>query len=29
MLLRTGAFQLGPDVGRDLLFSQSDGKWGF
>ncbi len=29
MLLKTGAFQLGPGVGRDLLNSQSDGKWGF
>lgn len=29
MLLRTGAFQLGPDVGRDLLRSQGDGKSGF
>jgi hypothetical protein len=29
MLLRTGAFQLGSGVGRDLLNSQSDGKGGF
>ncbi|MCS6849600.1 MAG: hypothetical protein NZ700_00345 [Gemmataceae bacterium] len=29
MLLKTGAFQLGPAVGRDLLRSQSDGYWGF
>jgi 4-hydroxy-tetrahydrodipicolinate synthase len=28
-LLQTGAFQLGPDVGRDLLRSQGDGKAGF
>jgi hypothetical protein len=29
MLLKTGAFLLGPGVGRDLLNSQSDGKAGF
>jgi 4-hydroxy-tetrahydrodipicolinate synthase len=29
MLLKTGAFQLGPDIGRDLLRSQGDGKGGF
>lgn len=28
MLLRTGAFQLGPNVGRDLLRSQGDGQSG-
>ncbi|GIW79512.1 MAG: hypothetical protein KatS3mg105_1319 [Gemmatales bacterium] len=28
-LLRTGALQLGPGVGRDLLRSQGDGLWGF
>jgi dihydrodipicolinate synthase/N-acetylneuraminate lyase len=29
MLLKTGAFQLGPNVGRDLLRSQGDGQGGF
>jgi dihydrodipicolinate synthase/N-acetylneuraminate lyase len=29
MLLKTGAFLLGPGVGRDLLRLQSDGQWGF
>ena len=29
VLLRTGAFQLGPGVGRDALRSQGDGKSGF
>jgi dihydrodipicolinate synthase/N-acetylneuraminate lyase len=29
MLLKTGSFQLGPNVGRDLLRSQGDGKAGF
>jgi 4-hydroxy-tetrahydrodipicolinate synthase len=29
MLLKTGAIQLGPGVGRDLLRSQGDGEWGF
>jgi 4-hydroxy-tetrahydrodipicolinate synthase len=29
MLLKTGAFQLGPGVGKDLLRSQSDEQWGF
>jgi 4-hydroxy-tetrahydrodipicolinate synthase len=29
MLLKTGAFLLGPGVGRDLLRSQSDGEWSF
>ena len=29
MLLKTGALQLGPGVGRDLLRLQSDGEWGF
>jgi dihydrodipicolinate synthase/N-acetylneuraminate lyase len=29
MLLKTGAFFLGPGVGRDLLRIQSDGEWGF
>jgi 4-hydroxy-tetrahydrodipicolinate synthase len=29
MLLRTGALQLGPDVGKDLLRAQGDGKAGF
>jgi dihydrodipicolinate synthase/N-acetylneuraminate lyase len=28
-ILKTGAFQLGPNVGRDLLRSQSDGEGGF
>lgn len=28
-LLKTGAFQLGPNVGKDLLGSQSDGQSGF
>lgn len=28
-LLKTGAFQLGPGVGRDLLHSQGDGQGGF
>lgn len=29
MLLKTGSFQLGPGVGRDLLNSQNDGRGGF
>ena len=29
MLLRTGSFQLGPGVGRDLLRSQGDGRGGY
>jgi 4-hydroxy-tetrahydrodipicolinate synthase len=29
MLLRTGSFQLGPNVGRDLLRAQGDGESGF
>lgn len=29
MLLKTGAFQLGPGVGKDLLRSQGDGFSGF
>ena len=28
-LLKTGAFQLGPGVAKDLLRSQGDGKSGF
>jgi 4-hydroxy-tetrahydrodipicolinate synthase len=29
LLLKTGALQLGPGVGRDLLRTQGDGPWGF
>jgi hypothetical protein len=29
MLLRTGSFQLGPNVNEDLLRSQGDGRGGF
>jgi 4-hydroxy-tetrahydrodipicolinate synthase len=29
MFLKSGALQLGPDVGRDMLRTVSDGEWGF
>jgi hypothetical protein len=29
LLLKTGALQLGPGLGRDALRLQSDGEWGF